>query len=107
MPTLMAGAIIQDMGYYPFGSHFFSDLVHYVRGGDFVESLLNEASDVNELAFALGALAHYSADENGHSIAINRRRPDAVSEAQKEVWRRRHLRRQPDSPPENRILRSM
>jgi hypothetical protein len=65
------GAIIQDMGYYPFGSQFFSDLVHYVRGGDFVESLLTEASDANELAFALGALAHYSADENGHSIAIN------------------------------------
>lgn len=66
------GAIIQDMGYYPFGSHLFSDLVHYVRGGDFVEYLLTEASDVNEFAFALGALAHYSADENGHSIAINR-----------------------------------
>jgi hypothetical protein len=65
------GAIIQDMGYYPFGSHFFSDLVHYVRGGDFIESLLSEANDVNELAFALGALAHYSADENGHAIAIN------------------------------------
>jgi hypothetical protein len=65
------GAIIQDMGYYPFGSHFFSDLVHYVRGGDFVEAMLSEASDANELAFALGALAHYSADENGHSIAIN------------------------------------
>jgi hypothetical protein len=66
------GAIIQDMGYYPFGSHLFSDLVHYVRGGDFVEYLLTEASDVNEFGFALGALAHYSADENGHSIAVNR-----------------------------------
>jgi hypothetical protein len=65
------GAIIQDMGYYPFGSHLFSDLVHYVRGGDFVEYLLRDASDANELAFALGALAHYSADESGHSIAIN------------------------------------
>src|SRR5580698_9717976 len=30
------GAIIQDMGYYPHGSHFFSDLTHYVRSGDFV-----------------------------------------------------------------------
>jgi hypothetical protein len=65
------GAIIQDMGYYPFGSHFFSDLVHYVRGGDFVEALLSEAQDANEFAFALGALAHYSADEKGHSIATN------------------------------------
>src|SRR5580704_13865431 len=32
------GAIIQDMGYYPFGSRFFSDLTHYVRSGDFVLS---------------------------------------------------------------------
>src|SRR2546427_3897062 len=37
------GAIIQDMGYYPFGSKFFTNLVHYVRSGDFVESLLREA----------------------------------------------------------------
>ena len=28
------GAIIQDLGYYPHGSHFFSDLTHYVRSGD-------------------------------------------------------------------------
>src|ERR1700693_3209418 len=30
------GAIIQDMGYYPHGSFFFSDLTHYVRSGDFI-----------------------------------------------------------------------
>src|SRR5450759_1532560 len=30
------GAIIQDMGYYPHGSFFFSYLTHYVRSGDFV-----------------------------------------------------------------------
>src|SRR5215210_5190644 len=55
------GAIIQDMGYYPFGSKFFSDLTHYVRSGDFIEALLAEAQDINEYAFALGALAHYAA----------------------------------------------
>ena len=66
------GCIVQDMGYYPFGSHYFSDLVHYVRSGDFVEALLRDARDVNELAFALGALAHYSADNRGHPIAVNR-----------------------------------
>src|SRR6267154_4446730 len=33
------GAIIQDMGYYPFGNRFFSDLTHYVRSGDFVLAL--------------------------------------------------------------------
>ena len=31
------GSVIQDLGYYPFGSHFFSNLLHYVRTGDFVE----------------------------------------------------------------------
>ena len=30
------GAVIQDLGYYPFGSHFFSNLLHYVRTGDFI-----------------------------------------------------------------------
>lgn len=69
------GAIIQDMGYYPFGSKFFTDLVHYVRSGDFVESLLHEAQDVNEYAFALGALAHYFADNDGHAIGVNRAVP--------------------------------
>ncbi|MGC2695964.1 MAG: zinc dependent phospholipase C family protein [Candidatus Angelobacter sp.] len=62
------GCLIQDMGYYPFGNTLFSDLVHYVRSGDFVESLLSEASDVNEYAFALGALTHYAADTVGHPV---------------------------------------
>ena len=66
------GAILQDMGYYPFGSKTFSDLVHYVRSGDFVIALLREAQDVNEYAFALGALAHYSSDIEGHPIGTNR-----------------------------------
>ena len=60
------GSLIQDMGYYPFGNKYFSDLTHYVRSGDFIVNLLNEASDLNEYAFALGALAHYSADNLGH-----------------------------------------
>jgi hypothetical protein len=65
------GSLLQDMGYYPFGSKFFSDLVHYVRTGDFVEALLQDASDLNEYAFALGALSHYSSDNSGHPT-INR-----------------------------------
>ena len=69
------GAILQDMGYYPFGSKFFSDLVHYVRTGDFVQALLRDAQDVNEYAFALGALAHYASDNDGHPYAINRTVP--------------------------------
>jgi hypothetical protein len=70
-----AGCIIQDMGYYPFGNHQFSDLLHYVRSGDFIVNLLKEAHTLNEYGFALGALAHYVADTRGHSIAVNRAVP--------------------------------
>ena len=64
------GCLIQDMGYYPFGNKLFSDLTHYVRSGDFVEALLSEATDINEYAFALGALSHYNSDITGHP-AVN------------------------------------
>lgn len=65
------GSLIQDMGYYPFGNKYFSDLTHYVRSGDFIINMINEANDLDEYAFALGALAHYSADNMGHPT-INR-----------------------------------
>jgi hypothetical protein len=65
------GSLVQDMGYYPFGKKYFSDLLHYVRSGDFVATLLTESTDINEYAFALGALAHYSSDNMGHPT-INR-----------------------------------
>ena len=64
------GAVIQDLGYYPFGNKEFSNLVHYIRSGDFVRELLIESQDVNEYAFALGALAHYASDISGHP-AVN------------------------------------
>src|ERR1700675_3966579 len=64
------GAVIQDLGYYPFGSVEFSNLVHYVRSGDFVQELLRQSQDANEYAFALGALAHYASDIVGHP-AVN------------------------------------
>ncbi len=64
------GAVIQDLGYYPFGSVEFSDLVHYVRSGDFVRELLAQSSDADEYAFALGALSHYASDIAGHP-AVN------------------------------------
>jgi hypothetical protein len=69
------GAIIQDMGYYPHGSFFFSDLTHYVRSGDFVQALIRDSKDLDGYAFALGALAHYAADNNGHPIGTNRAVP--------------------------------
>ena len=69
------GCIIQDLGYYPFGSKFFSDLTHYVRSGDFILNLIRDSQDLNEYAFALGALSHYAADNNGHPMAVNRAVP--------------------------------
>lgn len=66
------GCVIQDMGYYPFSSRFFSHLTHYVRSGDFVQALFEESKDLDDFAFALGALSHYEADIDGHSIAVNR-----------------------------------
>jgi hypothetical protein len=66
------GAVIHDLGYYPFGSKFFSNLLHYVRSGDFITALIRNAGDVNEYAFALGALSHYASDNNGHPLATNK-----------------------------------
>src|SRR4051812_23080833 len=65
------GSLIQDMGYYPFGNKYFSDLTHYVRSGDFILNLIRESTDLNEYAFALGALSHYAADNIGHPV-VNR-----------------------------------
>src|SRR6202166_2742169 len=69
------GAIIQDMGYYPHGNFFFSDLTHYVRSGDFVLALLRDSQDLDSYAFALGALAHYASDNEGHRIGTSRAVP--------------------------------
>ena len=66
------GCAIQDLGYYPQGNVFFSDLTHYVRSGDFVASLFRHATNANELAFAIGALSHYVGDTIGHPLATNR-----------------------------------
>jgi hypothetical protein len=66
------GCVIQDLGYYPLGSQLFSNLLHYVRSGDFVAILIRDAQDIDEYAFALGALGHYVADTAGHPLAVNR-----------------------------------
>ena len=65
------GAVVPDIGYYPYGSKQFTNLIHYVRSGDFVIALLQEAQDINEYAFALGVLCHYEADRYGHNVGIN------------------------------------
>jgi hypothetical protein len=66
------GSVAPDLGYYPFGSRLFTNLVHYVRSGDFVQAMLADAQNINEYAFALGFLCHYYADWYGHSIGINK-----------------------------------
>ncbi len=65
------GSAIQDMGYYPFGKKFFSNLTHYIRTGDFIEWMFRNAHNVNEYAFAIGALSHYRGDSIGHERAVN------------------------------------
>lgn len=65
------GCLVQDLGYYPLGNKLFSDLTHYIRSGDFIANLINESTNLNELAFGIGALCHYSADSAGHPY-VNR-----------------------------------
>ncbi len=69
------GTLIPDVGYYPFGNMFFTDLVHYVRTADFIQALLDESQNIDEYAFALGVLCHYTADVYGHSLGTNRAVP--------------------------------
>jgi hypothetical protein len=65
------GCVIQDLGYYPFGKPNFSDLLHYVRTGDFIRALFRDSKDANDVAFAIGALSHFLGDTIGHPDAIN------------------------------------
>ncbi len=65
------GSIIQDMGFYPHGNGYFSDLTHYVRSADFIRALLADSRTPNDLAFALGALSHFGGDCEGHSLGTN------------------------------------
>jgi hypothetical protein len=64
------GSVVQDVGYYPLGNEFYTNLAHYVRSGDFVVQLIDDARNLDEYAFALGALSHYAGDNWGH-VAIN------------------------------------
>ncbi len=65
------GCVIQDLGYYPFGKPMFSQLLHYVRTGDFIRALFRDAKNPDDVAFAIGALSHYLGDTIGHAEAIN------------------------------------
>ena len=78
------GAVMPDMGYYPLGSQFFTNLIHYVRSGDFVSNLLDEAQNINEYAFAIGAMSHYFSDKYGHPIGTNHCVPIVYTKDKKE-----------------------
>lgn len=69
------GCLVPDMGYMPFGDPYFTNLLHYVRTGDFVMELINDEQNLDQYAFALGVLSHYLADEYGHSLATNKTVP--------------------------------
>jgi hypothetical protein len=77
------GCVMPDLGYYPFGSKLFTNLIHYVRSGEFIESLFREVTNLNEYAFALGVLCHYCADKYGHSVGVNRSVPLIYPEMKK------------------------
>ncbi len=82
------GCVIQDMGYYPFGNHFFSNLTHYVRTADFIEALLDDSQNLDEYAFALGALSHDAADNTGHPLAVNLSVPDLYPKLEQKYGKR-------------------
>lgn len=82
---VFGGAIMPDIGYYPFGSMLFTNLVHYVRTGDFIRAVLDEAQDINEYAFGLGLLCHYIADKYGHSMGTNPAVPLLFPKAKKNM----------------------
>lgn len=69
------GSVVDDVGYYPLSNHKFTDLLHYVRTGDFVAAVLRDSRDLDEYAFALGVLSHYVTDFLGHH-AINTAVPE-------------------------------
>ncbi len=64
-------------------SVLFTDLVHYVRSGDYITALLDEAQNANEFAFALGGLCHYYADVYGHQLGVNPSVPVVYPKVQK------------------------
>ena len=81
------GSLLADMGYYPFGSTYFTNLAHYVRSGHFVQNLLDEAQNVDEYAFAVGSLCHYFADKYGHSLATNLTVPEVYPKIEQKFGR--------------------
>ena len=69
--SFFAGAIAPDMGYFPGGDRFTSDLAHYVRAGELARSLKRCANEGYAASFARGWATHVLADILIHPL-INR-----------------------------------
>jgi hypothetical protein len=69
--AFLVGSVAPDMGYFPGGEKFLSDLAHYVRSGGLVRALARLATDEVGRAFALGWATHAVADAALHPL-INR-----------------------------------
>ncbi|MCB2185788.1 MAG: zinc dependent phospholipase C family protein [Deltaproteobacteria bacterium] len=69
--ALWAGALMVDVGFYPGAPSQLSHLVHHVRPWDLCQSLLEDAADATECAFAWGWLSHALGDLECHGRFIN------------------------------------
>lgn len=62
------GSFGPDIGYFPGGDAFLSDLAHYVRSGELTRTLVNRAETPRERAYAWGWLSHVLADQAVHPL---------------------------------------
>lgn len=63
-----SGALGPDLGYFPGGPRFLSDLAHCVGSGTLTRSLLSGAETARERAFAWGWVTHVLADRQIHPL---------------------------------------
>jgi hypothetical protein len=62
------GAFGPDLGYFPGGYRFLSDLAHLVRSGELTRALVSSARTPLERAFAWGWVTHVLADQSVHPL---------------------------------------
>lgn len=62
------GALGPDLGYFPGGHRFLSDLSHLVRSADLTRELVDSSSSPWEIAFSWGWVTHFQADLAIHPL---------------------------------------
>jgi hypothetical protein len=62
------GSLGPDLGYFPGGYRFLSDLSHLVRSGELTRALVRSAETPLERAFAWGWVTHVLADQSVHPL---------------------------------------